>query len=877
MTVEYSVDVCKELEDRFRAAEVHRPMRINRFDPGDELTYTVTGLEQTNTARVHLVIEKFVGGGFAGQVYKVRVLDIAGPGLWHGLPARGNTAKPVPSTSSGQALSGAEGMAVPPINGLEAGGLYAMKILIPPTGFSRIFRNVLYRSGVQGPFQLQGNPTAARAGALWQKFIRRGARLRFGDEKTVVDIYGTFVDDKLGSCGELSEWIEGRTWRLEVDDRMDLIHSRLTIDELKSKTCNRNLSPGESQIKFGSPEYRAKRRFMSEFVKLLHDMGGHEFARQYEWSTCKSQPNCLKRKGTDDDPDKGLVAVDFRAGLALLPFLPMSPGDFKLIIKGLLRGSLVQFDRGSPRKLERFVQEHSDEFSDMTAMLDELKAAEQVYRDSVPDITHNHIHLLFSRRLWSTMLNSAVTGWRVRNLIDDEHERKLRKSKLLTLVFSVIGLIPFIGGFLRRLWGRADWRRHYAAMLTGGYLRRVLRAGIAEKVILWHRAGRLSGDMALKTTAEPWRFWCHFPLSILPAGLHRFLTDRRFRKEKLIYIFVRPFKLYFNRQLREQWLRDMVAEGQKKHMLSDDDAQTILTQINEPYIQKYLISMVVHLLTLPVTQIVSVAVAGIYYLLHRGAPNAFAKGLGIIVAFQLVPISPGSLVRGLYVLALVIKDRDFRDYSIAAILAFFKYIGYLAFPIQMTYHYPAMARFMAGHWATEAVHIVPVFGERGALLEHWGFCLFYNWPLTIRRRMLKRAELRASIKPRYWHLGVCAAATTAIFSLVDYYYLTGIGRLPGLKDIWWLVILAPVVCGAGITLGAGGTVLWKRIASATVCGLVAALLCTIVSAILDSPGSIAIISVITRFAWRAFIFSIWSTIGAIVTELKLPEPVFDRV
>jgi len=833
MTAEYSVDVCKELEDRFRAAEVHRPMRINRFDQGDELTYTVTGLERTSTARVHLVIEKFVGGGFAGQVYKVKILDISAEG--------------------GQ------------LNGLEAGGLYAMKILIPPTGFSRIFRNVLYRIGFQGPFQLQVNPTAARAGALWQKFIRRGARLRFGDEKAVVDIYGTFVDDKLGSCGELSEWIDGRTWQLEVDDRMDLIHSRLPIDELKSKIGNR-----KSQIKFGSPEFRAKRRFMSEFVKLLHDMGGHEFARQYEWSTCKSQPNCLKRKGADDDPDKGLVAVDFRAGLALLPFLPMSPGDFKLIIKGLLRGSLVQFDRGSPRKLERFVQEYSDEFSDMTAMLDELKAAERVYRDSVPDITHNHIRLLFSRRLWSTMLNSAVTGWRVRNLIDDKHKRKLHKSKLLTLVFSIIGLIPFLGGFLQRLWGRANWRRHYAAMLTGGYLRRALRAGIAEKVILWHRAGRLSGDMALKTAAKPWLFWCHWPLSILPAGLHRFLTDRRFRKEKLIYIFVRPFKLYFNRQLREQWLRDMVAEGQKKHMLSDDDAQTILTQINEPYIQKYLISLVVHLLTLPVTQIVSVTVAGIYYLLHRGEPNAFAKGLGIIVAFQLVPISPGSLVRGLYVLALVIKDRDFRDYSIAAILGFFKYIGYLAFPIQMTYHYPAMARFMAGHWATEAVHIVPVFGERGALLEHWGFCLFYNWPLTIRRRMLKRAELRASIKPRYWHLGLCAAVTTAVFSLVDYYYLTGLGRLPGLKDIWWLVILAPVVCGAGITLGAGGTVLWKRIALATVCGLVAALLCTIVSAILDNPGSIAIGS---GFIWRAFIFSIWSTIGAIVVELKLPEPV----
>ena len=63
-------------------------------------------------------------------------------------------------------------------------------------------------------------------------------------------------------------------------------------------------------------------------------------------------------------------------------------------------------------------------------------------------------------------------------------------------------------------------------------------------------------------------------------------------------------------------------------------------------------------------------------------------------------------------------------------LGFFKYIGYLAFPIQMTYRYPALARFMAGHWATEAVHVVPVFGERGALLEHKIFNLFYKDDFT---------------------------------------------------------------------------------------------------------------------------------------------------
>ena len=155
MGTQYSVEVCKQLEERFRAAEVHRPMRITRHEPGTELTYRVRGVGGNSEATVRLAIERFVGGGFAGQVYQVRIVQV-------------------------------EGDSVP---GVEAGAICAMKILIPPSGFSCLFRNLLYWIGFQGPFQLQVNPAAARAGALWQKFIRRGAKLKFGDEQAVVDIF----------------------------------------------------------------------------------------------------------------------------------------------------------------------------------------------------------------------------------------------------------------------------------------------------------------------------------------------------------------------------------------------------------------------------------------------------------------------------------------------------------------------------------------------------------------------------------------------------------------------------------------------------------------------------------------------------------------
>jgi hypothetical protein len=833
----YDIEVCNSLRETFHNQNLHRPMRVGRYDPGTRLTYEVTGVARPDKVNVHLEIEKFVGGGFAGQVYKVKILDIqvandSNVGAQHAVP-------------------------------LQKDHVYAMKIMTPPSGFSRFFRSLLYRIGFQGPFQLQVNPIAVRAGAIWQKFIRRGAKIRFGDETAVNDIHATFVDTTLGSCGEISDWVDGRTWLLEVDDRMDLL-----------KLYNRGKPVDPNSL--GSPEYRAKKEFMKSFVRLLHDMGAHEFARQYEWSTCKSQPNCLKRKDTESDPSGGLMAVDFRAGLTLLPFLPMSPGDVKLIFTGIARGSLVQFDRGNLKHLEKFVYAHKKDFADMLPMLEELENCEKIYRNSIPDITHNHVRLFFSKRLWPTIFASARIGWRVKNTIDDKTEKRLRKSTLLTLLFYLSGIIPFLGPFTRRLWGRPDWRKHYGKMLTGWrYLKRSVRGKCAEKAIFWHRDGRVSSRKAQKIAGSFWRYFRHLPLSILPAGLHRFFTDWEYFKERLYNISVRPIKLYFSAPLREQWLQDMISQGQDKHMLSNEDARVIHSQLKEPFIQKYLKSLAVHVCTLPVTQIVSVLVSWIYVRAHPelSTAEAVAAVTAILVLFQVTPISPGSLVRGLYVVYMMIKDRSFKDYNIAVFLGFFKYIGYLAFPIQMTYRYPELARFMAGHWATEAVHIVPVFGERGALLEHWVYRLFYNWPLTIRRHMLKRAEIRASQKPRSWHVVVYAIAAAAVLGAADLLFLKTIGFMPTLNDTWWFALLIIVLCGAAVTLGCGGAPLSKRFISAAQWGVLSALLYTGVSAAIIfwvQQETVIVGDLITSGAWRVFIFTLFAAIAAAITELRPP-------
>ena len=829
MTQDTGVDVYRKLENAFTRTAIHRPMHLQRYEAGTDLVYHIKGIRNPGRVKVRLVIEKFVGGGFAGQVYRVKLLD----------------------------MESDEGS----IDDLIIGQTYAVKILIPPSGFSRLFRNALYWIGFQGPFQLQVNPAAARAGALWQKFIRQAAATVFGEETAVVDIYATFVDQHMGSCGELSEWVDGRTWRLEVDDH---------LDRLKRWFKGRKVDVQQ----LGSPEYRAKYEFMRRFVALLHHIGAHEFARQYEWSTWKSQPNCLKRSNTEALPSEGLTAVDFRAGLALLPFLPMSPGDFKLIITGIMRASLVQFDRGSLTRLKQFTQAHPEDFAGTQTMLEELESCERVYRNSVPDVTHNHVRLLYSRRLWSTMLNSAAAGWKVRNLISNSCRQVLKNSTALTLLFAMLGVIPIAGRFIRRIWGQPFWRTHYRTMLTSSdYLRRAVRAKFIEKIIDWHRAGRIDDQKALRLPEQIWPCCYHLMLAWLPAGLHHFLTDASYARQRLEYITLRPVRLYFNNALREQWLRDMVTEGKGNHLLTDEDAQTILSQIKEPYIQKYLKSLAVHVCTLPVTQVVSVLTAILYVLMHPEVPRtqAYGIGLGIIALFQVVPISPGSLTRGLYVLYLVIREKNFKDYNIAVFLGFFKYIGYLAFPIQMTYRYPALARFMAGYWATEAVHVVPVFGERGALLEHKIFNLFYNWPLTIRRRMQTRSRIRATQPHRYWHMALCALAGTGIFMVIDRLYAQSSGQLPDLEKIWFATLAVPALCGVAATLGAGGAPSWKRIAGAALCGAAIGGFSIAGAPLLAHVHPAGWSALATTGAWRVFIFALLAVSAVLVTEVKLPD------
>ncbi len=685
-------DFKERMEQIIAGAGLLLPTKPDRYDPGDRMTVDVTGVVPARQGTATLEVEKFVGGGFAGQVYRVRLIGLETP----------------------------EG----PLEGLEEGGTYAVKIIVPPSGFSLLFRNTLYWLAYQGPFSAQVNENAARSGVLWQKMIRRAARIHLGDEASVVDTFATFFDSNLDSYAEINEWIEGRTWIYEVEDNLIGRNRRVRKD-------GRIMDDGG-----GSREYLEKRSFMIRFVRMLHNLGAPEFARQYEWWTMKSQPNVLKRTAEGVEAGGRLTAIDFRAGLALLPFLPMSPADFRLILNGLGRGDLVQFDRGSVDKLEDFCRENRDSFADLQPALEELKVRDQAYRDSLPDLTHHHVRLLTDRKLRHSVRDGLVDGWRVRGQVDEEHAVLLSKSGWRFLIFLLAGVVPFLGRLFRRAWGNALYRRHLGRMLRSfGYFRRRLRAGRAAKLIGWQRNGRGSNKRLSRLVDRPVRFYVQrFLLGWLPASWHRFFTEPRYAWDRLKIAVTYPVKLYFNAAFREKWLMDQIDTGQRDGMLTSEEADQIRASARDPFIQKYLKCVAVHLCTVPVTQVVAVILAA-WASLRYG--KSWEEGMlyagGVLLFFQATPISPGSLVRGFYVLYLMIKERNWHNYRVAVFVSFWHYVGYLGFPLQMVTEYPTLARFMAGNWATGIVRIIPVFGEKGALIEHWIYDLFFNLPITLGR------------------------------------------------------------------------------------------------------------------------------------------------
>ncbi len=761
----YSSTLCRHLQQTAEQQVLLRPVRLTRYEPGTELKLDLGGIWPPWHGRALFRVESYAGGGITGQVYKATLL------------ATEKTDRTDPL--------------------IEINRPYALRVFVPWSKPARWVRNVVHALAFQAPYALQGNADAVRAVGLWHRIIRRAAGVTFHDESAVADAFAMFHDETLGSLGLVLEWVEGRPWRIELDERLFAVGD---VAEAEASPA----AEGTARRSACRTEYEAKKAFMDRVVGLLEDLGADELARQYRWWHLTGQVNVLKRASSNGDPSAGLTAVDFVSGLPLLPFAPTSPSDVGQIGRGLMKLRLIQFNRGRTNRLEAFANEHHQVFRDLHPAIDALEFAESSYHRSQIDLFHRGPMgiLTVGNRDW--LREAWIDHHRARCRLDRETAERLHEAPVRAWCYIWLGSIPLVGGALQRWFGNATVRRHVRKMFGSfGYLRRTLRARQCEVLIDWHRQGRATEERTDWLLDHQLEFWVEaVGFGLAPASVHRFFTDSLYVRGVVDRWFVGPWQFCTNPAMRREMVVEAAEEWVDEGLLPQEEADRVRERAEGPQVQKYINGFAVHLATLPVALVVAVLLAvGARIVSAASWPEAWSWAAGVMGLFALTPVSPGSLVRGGYVAWRAVRERNWRDYRLALALAFWKWVGWLAFPVQMAASYPVLSRFLAGRAAMGLVRKVPLIGKPGALPEYLAYRLFYNLPRNLGRwwRRWPKREAWARRIGGLFGLGRLPGAKTCASVLA----IAAAAGLAWAECPWWVVFLGAAGLAAVGIVAAG--------------------------------------------------------------------------
>jgi hypothetical protein len=186
---------------------------------------------------------------------------------------------------------------------------------------------------------------------------------------------------------------------------------------------------------------------------------------------------------------------------------------------------------------------------------------------------------------------------------------------------------------------------------------------------------------------------------------------------------------------------------------------------------------------------------------------------------------------------------------------------------------------MAGHWATQAVRVVPVFGERGAWLDHAVFDAFYNFPLSLGVRIRQRDALAAAKRPRWWAVPAAGLAGAALTALADFLFVRAAGRVPSLNDLWWAVFLAPFAAGFLASSWSRRRTMGKRIIAGIVAGGLVGAAYGLVNVFLSPHFTGFVPAAAQAFngygaalgtLWKTFVFALLAIPGAFIAETRPP-------
>jgi hypothetical protein len=642
---------------------------------GERLEAQLMGLDGNQIGRGRFLIQEMTGGGFAGQVYRAHLEELS--------PAAGARGR-FPSS-------------------------VALKLLKPVRVWKRVFRDLLFLFGYQTTFAARLREPAVRAGLIWQQLLRIAAGTELGDPSAVARPLGYYWSAEMKSFVELHAWVPGREISYQAGD-------------LAWGTQAQN-----------DTEMARKKRFMEALAALCREMGAIGLSRQYEWYTMVSQDNVIVHEQSLGGEVK-YVGVDFRPGLAVPFFLPLSPAHLKLILNGLRRGTLIHYDEVDLHRLDRFISRHAEAYRPYQELIRLLKRDEAVYRAGLLDVWHTGFSTLTGRRKLAPVATAALQDWRQLDQISQGTHNRLRSTGTQMVFLYLLGWIPLVGWRLRRLLGNSRYRRHLRDWIADrSYFREHFQERKSGRLLYWSEMGRISLTRFERLVhSDALYVFDLLALSWMPASFHRLLSDGSALKGLLASLTTHPIRLLLDPGYRRGWLLEIIHQQEDRGILQVEERAHFEAQIAEGRVQGFVRD-------LGFTVGLEVLAKPLYALL---AAYGFSSGnfLPFFLA-ALGPIPPSGVARTLYVLVQLCLDlpgtlrRGDRDLLLARALALgvapWRVLGNVFALVEMFAYYPRLSLVLADYYIARMIAVIPVLGGRGLLLEYLAFRVIFGLPLYL--------------------------------------------------------------------------------------------------------------------------------------------------
>jgi hypothetical protein len=663
-----------------------KPQRDAYF-AGENIEAKVFGLNGECLGLEGFTIREYVGSGFAGQVYRAAPVN----GV---LPSAGER---------------------------ETRQTVAIKVLKPKSRWKRIFRDLLYYCSYQTSYAPRLREPAVRSGLIWQEVLRIAAEIEFGLVSAVARPLGYYWDSGQRSYVEVHQWVDSRPVRYEADDR--IFFSRSAGGHVPAET-----------------EMVRKKRFMQSLVKLCHQIGALGLARQYEWFTLVSQANVLSRVKSESSTFE-FTGIDFRPGLAVPFFLPLSPVHLRIIYAGIPQGVLVHFDEVEFERLDRFVADQGSLYPSLLELCQQLKQDDRRYRSALPNLWHTGRRSITDPKRRRAIANGLIEDWRKLDKVAPDAALRLERSRLGFFLFYLLGLLPLAGGFFQRIVGSTPYRHHLKNLvLNRAYFREVFKWRKSCDLSAWLADGRIP-ELRLERLARSNFLYCFDKavLSWLPGRLHRLASDGQVFRRQLFYLIIHPIRLLLEKEYRKTWLAEIINQQYHRGIVNAAQRDDLLRQLTEAPMQAFIRDLG-FTIGLEIFSKLGYAMLAVY---------GFSSGNFVPLAIAaLGPIPPSGIVRTAYVFSLLVWElpgmirrrgnKLFLTRALGLLVAPWRMVGNLFAPLEMFTYYHDLSLLLADYYVSRIVGVIPVLGGRGQLLEYWAFQLVFNVPLSIRKRLLAR-------------------------------------------------------------------------------------------------------------------------------------------